>query len=103
MTEIERLWSPELPEMPADELLLIKRAAPQELYAVCACFWLFRRLHRLPSPAALLTGDFCFGRFSVHLSERDSEELCDAFSAYLRHDAAEGLDFSDYLEFIKGL
>lgn len=89
--------------MPADELLAIGRTAPEELYEVCACFWLFRRLHRLPSPEALLTGDFCFGRFSVHLSERGCEELCYAFSAYLRRDAVQPAELSDYIEFIKGL
>ena len=89
MTEIKQIWTGDLPPYPDADIALIRPAAGGELYEVYACFWLFRRLHRLPSPEALLTGDFCFGRFSVHLSERGCEELCYAFSAYLRRDAVQ--------------
>ncbi|MDO4572626.1 MAG: hypothetical protein Q4C13_04590 [Clostridia bacterium] len=60
------------------------------LKAACECFRRFRRLHAEPVQTAetVLLGDYYFSLFSSHLIPLDSVALIDAFSAYLRLDAA---------------
>ena len=103
MDKIRAAWSAELPEIPEAALAEIKSNAVPELYEAAACFWLFRFLHRAETPAAALTGDYCFGRFSHHLAALDSVALTDAFAEYLREDTLNPKDFGDYLAFLRGL
>ena len=103
MNKIRTAWSAELPPIPEAELAEIKATAAPELYEAAACFWLFRWLHRTETPAAALTGDYCFGRFSHHLAALDDVALTDAFADYLREDTLKQKDFGDYLAFLRGL
>ena len=81
---------------------LIARAAGSDaLTEAACCFRLFRLLHGLASPVAVLMGDYCFGRFSAHLAAIDSVELTDAFADFLKRDTLEPIDFGEYLKFVK--
>ena len=97
------MWSAELPPIPEAQLAEIKIAATPEYYEAAGCFWLFRFLHRIETPVAALTGDYCFGRFSHHLAALDDVALTDAFADWLREDALSPKDFGDYLAFLRGL
>ena len=99
MTEIRKLWSPDLPPIPEDELDMIERCAGPVLAQAAGCFWLFRCLHREPSQRRVLMGDYCFGRFSHHLAAIDSVELTNAFSDYLRSDTLRETDIKEFLRF----
>lgn len=101
MTEIRNNWHSELPSIPEDELEFVYGAAGVQLSECACCFWLFRFLHRIDSPSAVLTGDYCFGRFSHHLAKLDSVALTNAFAAYLKQDTLEEKPLEDYLEFLK--
>ena len=103
MNKIRAVWSAELPPIPEAQLAEIKANAVPALYEAAACFWIFRFLHRVETPAAVLTGDYCFGRFSHHLAALDDVALTDAFAAYLREDTLRPKDFGDYLAFLRGL
>ena len=103
MNKIKSAWSAELPPIPEAELADIRAEAAPALYEAAACFWIFRFLHRVETPATALTGDYCFGRFSYHLAALDSVELTDAFAEYLREDTLKPKDFGDYLAFLRGL
>lgn len=101
MTEIRKNWRGELPPIPEEELDRVCAAAGEKLAEGACCFWLFRFLHRVESPLAVLTGDYCFGRFSGHLALIDSVALTNAFGAYLKEDALRGKSLDEYLEFLK--
>lgn len=103
MNKIRAVWNAELPPIPEAELAEIKANAVPALYEAAACFWLFRFLHRVETPTAALTGDYCFGRFSHHLAALDSVALTDAFAAWLREDTLNPKDFGDYLAFLRSL
>jgi len=101
--KIRQQWSNELPPFPEAQLEEIFSAAAPKLHQVGACFWLFRMLHRLDTPAAVLMGDYCFGRFSHHLAALNSVALTDAFAEFLRKDTFNQKDFGAYLAFLRGL
>ncbi len=101
MTEIKKLWSDALPPFPQEDIDSIEHFSQGRLFPVCACFWLFRHLHRRQSPEALLLGDMCFARFSMHLANVDSVELTNAFAAFLKKDCFSDAELDTYLDFIK--
>ena len=102
MTELRKLWKDTFPPIPEDEMELITAAAGDKALSEAACcFRLFRILHSLARPGAVLMGDYCFGRFSAHLAAIDSVELTDAFADFLKRDTLESLDFGEYLKFVK--
>ena len=101
MIKIRETWTPALPPVPERDLQEIAAVADGEFYEACACFWLFRCLHRSASPEATLEGDYCFGRFSHHLSALDSVALTDAFADFLRSDTVERQTMAQYLAFIR--
>lgn len=103
MTEIRKLWRSEFPPIPEEELALLSGAVGGTLAEAACCFWLFRILHRVKSPTAVLMGDYCFGRFSNHLAAMDHVELTRAFAAYLRKDTLREAGIGEYIEFIKTL
>ncbi len=103
MTEIRKLWIPQFPPFPEGELAKVQEAGGPLLGQAAGCFWLFRLLHSMESPAAVLMGDYCFGRFSHHLAAIDSVELTNAFAAYLKKDSLCSGNFEEYLEFLKSL
>ena len=103
MTEIKRLWTPNLSPYPEGDIARICREAPAKLREVCCCFWLFRYLHRFEEPASVLVGDYCFGRFSHHLTKLDSVSVTDAFAEYLGQDALSDAGLSEYVDFIHTL
>ena len=103
MTEIKKLWKPELPPYPKEDISLICGEASARLREVCCCFWLFRYLHRFEEPLSALMGDYCFGQFSHHLTELDSVPITDAFAEYLRRDALSDAGLSAYVEFVQSL
>jgi hypothetical protein len=78
-------------------------AVAEDQRNVCCCFYLFRYLHRTPTPDATLTGDYCFARFSKHLSELDSVPMTDAFADYLREDTMRSRSLDEYLDFVRML
>ena len=80
MTEIRALWSASLPAYPKEQAGQIRAAAGERYSAVCVSFWLFRFLHELPLPEAVLTGDACFALFSKHLASLDDVPLTDRFA-----------------------
>ena len=101
MTEIRKHWLNQLPPIPEDELALIRSNCVSSLVDAACAFRLFRFLHRVESPAAVLMGDYCFGRFSKHLTQIDSVELTNAFSEYLKQDVLSEKGIDDYLTFLK--
>ena len=103
MTEIRKHWTSELPPIPEDELALVRRNCHTSLGDAACAFWLFRFLHRVESPVAVLMGDYCFGRFSGHLAMIDSVELTNAFAAYLKQDVLLKKGMDDYLAFLKSV
>lgn len=103
MTEIKRLWGPELPAFPGRETAAVLDAAPGGTGQAAACFWLFRYLHRHSGPDETLLGDYCFGLFSAHLALLDSVELNDAFSDFLRRDTLAERSLEDFLGFLRSL
>ena len=103
MTEIRRLWNGALPPIPEGPLESLRALAGDELYEVCACFWLFRYLHGAEDEECTLMGDFCCGRFSKHMSDLDSVPLTDAFAEYLSRDTVLCRDWKDYCDFVRGL
>lgn len=103
MTEIKALWDGRLLPFPEQDIAAIREAAEQELIQVCCCFWLFRCLHRQESPAAVLLGDYSFGRFSGHLAALDSVSLTDSFAGYLKTDTMCRQDLDSYLAFVRQL
>lgn len=103
MTEIKKLWGPAMPEFPERETAAVLDAASGETGQAAACFWLFRYLHRHPGPDETLLGDYCFGRFSEHLSKLDSVPLNDAFAEFLRRDTLEAQSLADYTSFLRAL
>lgn len=103
MTEIRALWRAEFPPMPREQLDRICSAAGPALSQAACCFWLFRCLHLSEFPTAVLTGDYCFGRFSKHLSLLDSLELTDAFALFLKEDCLRQKSFGEYIDFINNV
>lgn len=103
MDKIKKLWNGSLPPFPGADLERVRDAAPAGLYDCAACFWLFRYLHGFASPDAALMGDYCFGRFSAHLSALDSVPLNSAFSGYLLLDCVRAQDLERYELFLRGL
>ena len=101
MTEIRKHWSAQLPPIPESDLAELRASADAHLADAACAFWLFRYLHRVESPLAVLTGDYCFGRFSRHLAQIDSVELTNAFAAYLKRDVLCEMRLDDYIEFLK--
>jgi len=87
--------------MPEGELELIAVAADGFMRQTAECFWLFRCLHRMATPDAVLMGDYCFGRFSAHLAAIDSVELTNAFAAFLKKDSLSPSGIDEYINFLK--
>lgn len=102
MNKLRSLWHSALPEFPVQDIEEISRVCSGEMYEASACFWLFRYLHRAGGADALLFGDYCFGRFSEHLSVLDDVPLTDAFAEYLRRDTLEAAGLDTYLRFLRG-
>ena len=92
-----------MPEFPRADVEAIERGVQGRFFRMCACFWLFRYLHRFESPAAALMGDYCFARFSHHLAKADSIALTAAFSEFLKADLDEKKDMEGFLAFAEGL
>ena len=103
MTEIKRLWDESLPPFPETDIEAITSAAREEHIPVCCCFWLFRYLHTVESPAAVLLGDYSFGRFSSHLAALDSVALTDSFAEFLKTDTLRRSGLASYLAFVRQL
>ena len=99
MTELRKLWTDALPPFPEADVAAVRARAGERTAEVCACFWLYRYLHRCPTPDAVLMGDACFARFSRHLAALDDVALTDRFAEYLRQDTLEPKPFSDFLAF----
>ena len=103
LNEIKSIWHDGVPEYPGQDINTIMDAVAGDYREVCCCFYLFRYLHRTPTPIATLTGDYCFARFSKHLSELDSIPMTDAFAEYLREDTAAPRNLDIYLDFVRTL
>ena len=103
MNEIRSIWSDNLPIYPERDVKIIMDAVTADCRDVCCCFYLFRYLHRTSTPGATLAGDYCFARFSKHLSELDSIPMTDAFAEYLREDTISSKSFEKYLDFVRTL
>ena len=101
MNEIRSIWSGDFPEYPERDVNRILDAASADCRDVCSCFYLFRYLHRTPAPGATLAGDYCFARFSKHLSELDSVPMTDAFAEYLKEDTMSSKSLDSYLDFVR--
>ena len=101
MNKLRALWNGTLPKFPAEDVERISRVCSGEMYEAAACFWLYRFLHRCPGADALLFGDYCFGRFSEHLSRLDDVPLTDDFARFLRLDTLEAAPLEEYLDFLK--
>ena len=103
MTELKERWTAALPPFPEQELAAVAAHCGARLEAVCCSFWLYRFLHRLSSPEAVLMGDACFARCSRHLAALDSVALTDRFAAFLREDSIHERTLADYLSFVREL
>jgi len=103
LNDIKSLWSDSFPEYPEQNLEKIIDTASADNRNICCCFYLYRYLHRVPTPLATLTGDYCFARFSKYLSELDSVPVTDSFAEYLRKDTALSASFDHYLDFVRKL
>ena len=103
MNEIKSMWHDGIPDYPGQDVNRITDAVAVDCRDVCCCFYLFRYLHRTPTSEATLAGDYCFARFSKHLSELDSVPITDAFAEYLREDTATPRDLDIYLDFVRTL
>ena len=103
LNEIKSIWHGGIPEYPEHDVNRIMEAVAADYRDVCCCFYLFRYLHRASTPGSTLTGDYCFARFSKHLSELDSIPMTDAFAEYLREDTALPRSLDNYLDFVRTL
>ena len=103
MDRIESFWHNDLPVYPSRDIDRILNAAVSSHHDICRSFYLYRYLHRTPTPRATLTGDCYFAKFSKSLSELDSIPLTDAFADYLREDVAIEKPIDSYLDFVRGL
>ena len=103
LNEIKSIWSGDIPIYPEQDVNRVMETAAAEHRDVCSCFFLFRYLHRTPTPGATLAGDYCFARFSKHLSQLDSVPMTDAFAEYLREDTMSSGDLAKYLDFVRTL
>lgn len=101
MTEVRKLWTCDLPEMPEDELERIRDTGGGEFSQAAQCFWLFRILHRYETAVAVLLGDYCFGRFSEHLSALDNVALTNSYSAFLKKDTRTPGGIEEYIDFLR--
>ena len=103
LNEIKSIWSDDLPIYPERDVQRIIGSAAADCHDVCCCFYLFRYLHQTPTPGSTLAGDYCFARFSNHLSELDSIPMTDAFAEYLREDTMSSKSLDTYLDFVRTL
>ena len=101
LNEIKSIWHDGIPEYPEQDVKKIMDAVSADCRDVCCCFYLFRYLHLTPTPGATLAGDYCFARFSKHLSDLDSVPMNDAFAEYLKEDTASSKSLDTYLDFVR--
>lgn len=87
--------------MPEHELERIRKIKDGEFSQAAECFWLFRILHRYETAVAVLLGDYCFGRFSEHLSAMDSVALTNVYSAFLKKDTLTPGGIEEYIAFLR--